>query len=115
MAVAGQIRLVVIALPHVALVASTCDTSVPTVRAVVGKGMQLHEIYLRSPLTEVYIPLRQPERKIVSGERYTLMRKRGGQSLSSIVASPRDCGHLRMHQLDGLTCLPSRHRLFSVQ
>ena len=27
------------------------------------------------------------------------MRKRGGQSLSSIVASPRDCGHLRMHQL----------------
>ena len=60
--------------------------------------MQLHEIYLRSPLTEVYIPLRQPERKIVSGERYTLMRKRGGQSLSSIVASPRDCGHLRMHQ-----------------
>ena len=99
MAVAGQIRLVVIALPHVALVASTCDTSVPTVRAVVGKGMQLHEIYLRSPLAEVYIPLRQPERKIVSGERYTLMRKRGGQSLSSIVASPRDCGHLRMHQL----------------
>ena len=93
LAEAGQIRLVVIALPHVALVASTCDTSVPTVRAVVGKGMQLHEIYLRSPLAEVYIPLRQPERKIVSGERYTLMRKRGGQSLASIVASPRDCGH----------------------
>ena len=74
-------------LSHVALVASTCDTGVPTVRALVGKGMQLLRKNMRRSPADVLLHLRQSEKKFVCRERYTQLRKGGGQSLSSIVAS----------------------------
>ena len=71
-------------LHHLALGTSTCNTSVPTVIADVGVGKQLHETYLRSPLAEVYIPLRRLEMKMPGRERYTQLRKRGQRALSPI-------------------------------
>ena len=69
-----------------ALIASTCDTGVPTVRALLGKGMQLLRKNMRRSPADVLLHLRQSEKKFVCRERYTQLREGGGQSLSSIVA-----------------------------
>ena len=64
-------------LPHVALIASTCDTGVPTVRALVGKGMQLLRENMRSSPADVLLYFRQSEKKFVCRERYTQLREGG--------------------------------------
>ena len=58
-----------------------------TVRALLGKGMQLLRKNMRRSPADVLLHLRQSEKKFVCRERYTQLRKGGGQSLSSIVAS----------------------------
>ena len=86
LAEAGQIRLVVIALASCCAHCQHLRTGVPTVRALLGKGMQLLRKNMRRSPADVLLHLRQSEKKFVCRERYTQLREGGGQSLSSIVA-----------------------------
>ena len=71
-------------------------TSVPTVGARKGKSMQILNSNTRTPVACVLLHLRQPEKKSVSHERYTQLRK--GQR-GAFVAFPLISRLLPLHQL----------------
>ena len=82
--------------PHLALDDGTCDTSVPTVRARQGKGMQLLDTCPDRPLARATFRLRRSEKKILSHERYTQLRNGAARAL---VAFPVVSHLLPLHQL----------------
>jgi hypothetical protein len=75
-------------LHHLALGTTTCDTSVPTVRAHSGVGMQIVEIYLRTPRAMVSFQFRTLEKEMLSRERYTQLRNLQRGSSPPFVACP---------------------------